>query len=543
MSSQIEAQNTYTQYSQLYQIAAQLNTQAQTDPSKAAEAQLASQQAHKAYAAYQAAWQKAYQDQKNLATQAVAAPAVGDNAASAAQHLLNNLIQQSAAATQQTPALNPLAGLPGIPAATPPAPATPAMPTANLANQAATLQNLQTMFQQQIQQASMQAAAAAAQAATQQIMGKNNTLPAPTGLANLPSPMGNEKPGYNNHRGGGGYNNRPYTPRNNYNNRGGYNNRYENQSAHDRLGSRPYVKQEVDFNQPLHKITGSVGQEDVHNVKDYAVLSTDSVFVEGLPYGVERLDVNDFFSQVGPLRVTANQQETGIGRIFLFLDENKKCNGTASVTFQQMDDAENCITLLNGKSFPVLRDDKVKTEKDDLMDQERSALGSPNSMGSRSEDEGDGGNYKRRGGSLNDILDDGKQQSTLVNDPTKVVTIQGRRNIGQVITEEMKLRPWLKFDDKKYWTFKGKLSIRMATLGERDPIGERRQKMGLPHQHNFAAKQQGGYNNRGMGGGRGGYQRGGYHRGRGGYNNHRGGYNQAGGKVYQTNIPTRQYPY
>lgn len=44
MSSQIEAQNTYTQYSQLYQIAAQLNTQAQTDPSKAAEAQLASQQ-------------------------------------------------------------------------------------------------------------------------------------------------------------------------------------------------------------------------------------------------------------------------------------------------------------------------------------------------------------------------------------------------------------------------------------------------------------------------------------------------------------------
>ena len=44
MSSQLEAQTTYQQYTQLYQIAAQMNELAKADPSKTQEAQVASQQ-------------------------------------------------------------------------------------------------------------------------------------------------------------------------------------------------------------------------------------------------------------------------------------------------------------------------------------------------------------------------------------------------------------------------------------------------------------------------------------------------------------------
>ena len=44
MNSQLEAQTTYQQYTHLYQIAAQMNELAKTDPSKTQEAQVASQQ-------------------------------------------------------------------------------------------------------------------------------------------------------------------------------------------------------------------------------------------------------------------------------------------------------------------------------------------------------------------------------------------------------------------------------------------------------------------------------------------------------------------
>merc|ERR1712060_140410 len=83
-------------------------------------------------------------------------------------------------------------------------------------------------------------------------------------------------------------------------------------------------------------------------------------------------------------------------------------------------------------------------------------------------------------------------------------------------------------------------TIRMATLGERDPIGEKRQKMGLPHQNSEAARLTSTRGGRGnyegspsyRGRGRGGYDnnynsRGSYnanYRGRGSYDNTRGSY-------------------
>ena len=126
------------------------------------------------------------------------------------------------------------------------------------------------------------------------------------------------------------------------------------------------------------------------------------------------------------------------------------------------------------------------------------------------------------------------------------------------MTAEDKLRPWLKFDDKEFWVMVGKLKIRMATLGERDPIGYKRQKMGLPHQNSESAREyraqkqmqnqmNGGfrghspnYRGRGMGHSpnyRGGMNqghspnyrgRGGYQQNRGGYGGQRGGYDNSG---------------
>lgn len=139
----------------------------------------------------------------------------------------------------------------------------------------------------------------------------------------------------------------------------------------------------------------------------------------------------------------------------------------------------------------------------------------------------------------------------------------------QKLTAEDKLRPWLKFDDKEFWVMVGKLKIRMATLGERDPIGYKRQKMGLPHQNSESAREyqrqrqaynnNNGYNNNGYNNnynnrghspnyrghspnyrghspnyrGRGGFNqtgRGGYdnNRGRGGFNQGAGGYQRGG---------------
>lgn len=558
MASQLEAQTTYQQYSQLYQIAAQLNTQAQTDPSKAAEAQIASQQAHKAYAAYQSAWQKAYQDQKVAsvaASQPVAAPAA-DPHASTTHALLQSLLNQAGGGrggASQLSGHNPLAGLPGLTASTPaPAPSVPAFNAADL----------QQLFAQQIQQASMQAAAAAAQAATQQLMGtaaahnplmaSHPQMPTPGGRSSLQSPGLGLPPLPGQSRGGvsgllgqspggrerstmsrdssrsddrpldrfgandrGGYRPR-YQNRNTYDNQNGYNKPDFNSrggmsrpSARDRLGQRPFGDHSI--NEPLSNLVHRGGDQDHDQNKDYGQLATDTVFVEGLPYSCDRKVIHDFFSQVGPLRSTQSQEQTGCGRMFLFMDENKQCNGSASISYQQPDDAENCISLLNGKGFPVERDSYKKRDShgngDDLIDQEHSAMKSPGSLIGRSSDDEDGGAYKRRS-TLNDHFnsdDEGRHGSSLVNDPTRSRTVQiSSSRKMQKLTEEMLVRPWLKFDDRSFWVLVGKLQIRMATLGERDPIGERRQKMGLPHQHNFAAKVAA----RGMP--RGGMHRGGY---------------------------------
>lgn len=138
-------------------------------------------------------------------------------------------------------------------------------------------------------------------------------------------------------------------------------------------------------------------------------MSTDSVFVDGLPSGVDRKTVSDFFSQVGPLRPTGTTAETGIGRIFLFMDEEKNCDGSCSVTYQQMDDAANCLALLQGKGFPMPKD-KYNGKSDGLLDESNDDLAAEghvmksDNRGSDSDsDHEDGGRLKRERGTGRDF--------------------------------------------------------------------------------------------------------------------------------------------
>ena len=335
-----------------------------------------------------------------------------------------------AAAAPPKPAAPTITAPPAFPAATmPTAPvAAPTLPGAAQAAQAAATAaasaalpgfNFQALIGQQIQSQIQQAATAAAQAATAGLLGADKvggrvhssdyTSPnkrmnsggllgsAPTGGPKRQNYDGNDN-GYQNNS----FNNQSYGeqaapvaqgPRVALDRHG--NQRVLSSSvkgsALSRLGARDdgYANQGQNVKeQPV---------QDAQSDKDYTKMSTDSVFVEGLPAGVDRKTVSDFFSQVGPLRPTGTTAETGIGRIFLFMNEEKQCDGSCSVTYQQMDDATNCLALLQGKGFPMPKDKyngKLDASNDDLA-AEGQVMKSDN-RGSDSESENDdGGRLKR----------------------------------------------------------------------------------------------------------------------------------------------------
>lgn len=518
---QNEAQQAYQTYTHLYQVASQLNAQAKVDPSKADQAQAANQQAHTAYAAYQAAWSKAYQEhnkqaevvpqpvaqvaqpvvaqpmvqqlayqqpvvQQSLApaVHALAQPAAAAPTAQLSSTQLASLFPTAVPGSTPTAAVpNPLASLPLPTAAgtTTAAPTTAANPMAALA----ALPGFQQLVSQQIQQATLQAAIMA-QGALGKTPDKADEIKKQGSKRSNPEPITHPKKqfpkanyGESGHddreehdydakkewnQGGYGHGGRP-DGRKPYA-RGGYSNNYHqgygqsgyengsgynNYSAHgteteaapkvDRFGNK--IAEEhgsSHFNRPAKDRLGAraygtdaygetTAPGQAEN-KDYTAMSTDTVYVEGLPIDVDRSTISDFFSQVGPLRTTGQTQTNGIGRLFVFKDEDdrNKCNGAASVTFQNAEDAENCCSLLQGKSFPVpkenyenLGNSKQRKRNDsdsstDDLNRERSAMRSERSDSSDDDDDRD---YKRR--KRNSSSSNTGKQSNFVNDPTSTI--------------------------------------------------------------------------------------------------------------------------
>jgi len=644
---QLEAQQAYQTYTHLYQVASTLNTQAKTDPSKAEAAQQANQQAHTAYANYQAAWSKAYQEhnrqsaEAQTATQALAAqpavaaapavsvsqnpnalaslyssaltnPAAGLSALSAglpgaagaasvaaatpaptaqlSTTQLASLFPGATPAATSTPAAapNPLSALPGLSGlpGTLPTPSPSSLPTGATATPAAAaaanplsaigaMPGIQQMIAQQMQQGIVQAALLAQQLNKNSEKKETKTNESSgTKRSYEESKSSNYNQRHNNYNNQNSYdgqdnynqNSNYYNKGNNYRNQnydqntdqnskgsydrfGNYIKNQEHGSAHSRLGGR-FHNNSSNYEEGGGQGASEQGQGQSQfqkpENKDYTKMSTDTVYVDGLPADVHRSTISDFFSQVGPLRSTGRTETSGVGRLFIFLDEAKLCNGAASVTFQNAEDAENCCSLLQGKSFPVPKkaledaqnNSKNRGDKEgDSLRRERSALGDNDSDRSynSSDEEDDDRDYKRRRRNSSESASQMKER-TLVNDPSVVVQdALSKLPTDQPMTAEMRQRPWMKFDDKNYWVMMGKLTIRMATLGERDPIGEKRQKMGLPHQNSEAARHLNSTRGRGGFGTRGHHEGGTYPtrgRGRGGGhydnsydNSHRGGYN------------------
>lgn len=517
---QLEAQQAYQTYTTLYQHASQLNAAAKVDPSKAEAAQQANQQAHTAYANYQAAWSKAYQEHNKVQETPAAAP-VATQPVIAQQPVVQQPMStpslfaaqpQVAAPVAQTPAAanpltaqlsatqlaslfpgaagaaatpaaaqalpvaaNPLAALGALPTPAAPQPAAVQQPAAAAANPMAALANLpgfQQLFAQQIQQATLQAA-----------LLQNTAKPAaaePEKRTNKrtheESKRGTEKEEYDNsyHQPRRDYHQKPYHKKSydqnqDYYNQGSYhkphhhNQSYDNadygesgyeQKTTDRFGnqitpgagpakSRLGARSQGVWNDATQSYDYKDAETGVES-RDYTGNSTDTVFVEGLPFDVERQTINDFFSQVGPLRTTGQTQHTGIGRLFVFLDEDKKCNGSASVTFQNAEDAENCCSLLQGKSFPVPKDSHKPPKKrndsfssTDDLNRERSAMRSERSY--NSSDDEDDRDYKRR--KRNSSSSDEGKQTNFVNDPTSTIQSASAR-MQQPLTAEDKLKSW-----------------------------------------------------------------------------------------------------